>query len=348
MTAVQPWTLPQVDGVLTADEVAATAQWIASLQRPCGMIPWYPGGHCDPWNHVETAMALDVAGHHAEAEQAYAWLADIQRPDGSWHNYYIEVDGRLEVEDPKLDTNVCAYVATGAWHHWTLTGDRGWVEAHWAMVERAVDFVLGLQTERGEVVWARQVDGRPWSFALLTGSSSICHALACARSLAEVVGVERPRWELGEHSLAAVIRDHPDVFAPKHRWAMDWYYPILAGVLTGDAARDRLDDRWDEFVMTDLGVRCVHDEPWVTAAETAECALACLAAGRPERARDLLAWTRAHRTDDGSYLTGLVHPDAVSFPDAERTAYTAAAIVLAADALSGASPAAGLFLPPPS
>ena len=29
------------------------------------MIPWFPGGHCDPWNHVETTMALDVAGFHS-------------------------------------------------------------------------------------------------------------------------------------------------------------------------------------------------------------------------------------------------------------------------------------------
>ena len=42
-----------------------TAESIASLQLDTGMIPWFPGGHCDPWNHVETAMALDVAGLHA-------------------------------------------------------------------------------------------------------------------------------------------------------------------------------------------------------------------------------------------------------------------------------------------
>ena len=30
------------------------------------MIPWFPGGHCDPWNHVECAMALDVVGLHDE------------------------------------------------------------------------------------------------------------------------------------------------------------------------------------------------------------------------------------------------------------------------------------------
>ena len=43
------------------------------------MIPWFPGGHCDPWNHVETAMALDVGGLHAAAERAYEWLVGIQR-----------------------------------------------------------------------------------------------------------------------------------------------------------------------------------------------------------------------------------------------------------------------------
>jgi hypothetical protein len=35
----------------------------------------------------------------------------------------------------------------------------------------------------------------------------------------------------------------------------------------------------------------------------------------------------------------------VAFPDAERTAYTGAAIILAADALSGATPGSSLFVP---
>ena len=60
-------------------------------------------------------------------------------------------------------------------------------------------------------------------------------------------------------------------------------------------------------------------------------------------ALDLLTWTRAHRRDDGSYWTGIVYPELETFPFAERTTYTAGAIVLAADALSDATPAAGLF-----
>jgi hypothetical protein len=336
--------IPEIDGVITADEVHATADAIAALQLPTGMIPWYPNGHCDPWNHVETAMALDVAGRHDRAAGAYRWLADTQRGDGSWHNYY-RAD---RVEDAKLDTNVCAYIATGVWHHWLITGDEAHAARLWPVVADAIDWVLHLQTPAGEVIWAREVDRRPWSYALLTGSSSIAHSLECAVALAELVGEHRPDWELCLVNLTEVIRTRPDAFADKRRWAMDWYYPVLAGVLRGDAGRLRLAAGWDTFVMPGRGVRCVSDEPWVTAAETAECALAHLAVGEAETATELLRWTRAHRCTDGAYLTGLVYPDGVAFPGDERTAYTGAAVILAADALSGATPASALFLPAPA
>jgi len=98
--------LPDIPGVLSAREVATTADHLAEWQLDSGMIPWFPGGHADPWNHVEAAMALSVGGRRAEAERAYQWLVDIQRHDGSWHQYYLE----HEVEDEKLDANVVAYI----------------------------------------------------------------------------------------------------------------------------------------------------------------------------------------------------------------------------------------------
>jgi MMP endo-(1,4)-3-O-methyl-alpha-D-mannosidase len=336
--------LPEVEGVLTADEVAATADTIARLQLPCGMIPWFPDGHCDPWNHVETAMALSVTGHLAEAERAYEWLMQMQRPDGSWFNYYVADADAIVVEDAKLDTNVCAYVATGVWHHWLVTRDLGFVEALWPTVRRALDWVLGMQTERGEIVWAREVHELPWQYALLTGSSSIWHALGCGLRLADLIGMERPRWQLAHTVLGRVIRTMPHAFEPKDRWAMDWYYPVLCGVLGDDAAERRLASLWDTFVMPSLGVRCVSEEPWVTAAETAECAIAHAAVGYLSTGTKLLAWTRAHRHEDGSYWTGLVYPDRVHFPGGERTAYTAAAVIIAADAIGATSAASGIFV----
>ena len=51
------------------------------------------------------------------------------------------------------------------------------------------------------------------------------------------------------------------------------------------------------------------------------------------------------RADDGSYWTGFVYPDDARWP-VERTTWTAGAVVLAADALSGATSASGLFRDP--
>jgi hypothetical protein len=330
--------------VLSAAQVTETVDGIAEWQLPNGMIPWFPGGHADVWNHVEAAMALLLGGRRSDAERAYDWLVSVQHPEGSWHQYYLADS----VEHHKLDANTIAYVATGVWHHWLLTGDRGFAEAMWPAVESAIDFVLDLQTPRGEIIWARHTDGTPWSFALLTGSSSTCHSLRCAIAVAELLGHERPDWELSAARLAATIRAHcagdaPDAFAPKHRWAMDWYYPVLAGVLSAEAGEARLAERRDTFIEPGHGIRCVADRPWVTAAETCECLLSHLAVGDRERALELFTWAQGMRTDDGRYLTGVVLPDRVSFPGGEKTTYTAAALVLAADALSGASPAWDLF-----
>ena len=333
---------PDIPGVLSACEVELSARAIADLQLPTGMIPWFVGGHCDPWNHVETAMALDVAGLHDHAERAYEWLVDIQRPDGSWWNYYLP-DG--SVEEAKLDTNVCAYLATGVWHHWLSTWDRGFVDHLWPTVERAIDWVLGLRRHDGTVLWAITDEGRPWDYALLTGSASIAHALHCAVKLAALVHEPRPEWTRAADTLADVVATQPDAFEPKTRWAMDWYYPVLSGAMVGEQAKTRLGDRWDEFAMDGLGIRCVNDEPWITASETAECAIAYAAFGDTATATDLLAWTRSHRLENGSYWTGIVYPSLERFPFGETSAYTAAAVILAADAISGATAASGIFVP---
>ena len=95
--------------------------------------------------------------------------------------------------------------------------------------------------------------------------------------------------------------------------------------------------------MEGLGVRCVSTNDWVTAAETAECVLALDALGFTTKALDLFSCTRLHRRDDGAYWTGIAYPDRVTFPDRETTSYTAAAVLLAADALSSSSNAAGIF-----
>ena len=105
------------------------------------------------------------------------------------------------------------------------------------MVEAAIDYALDFQRETGEIAW-RGDD--PDDGALLTGSSSIHLSLRCAIAIAERLGHERPDWELSLGALAIAIAHRPDVFLDKQRWAMDWYYPILGGVLRGYPANARV------------------------------------------------------------------------------------------------------------
>lgn len=331
--------LPAVDGVVSAADVRATGESIAALQLPSGQIPWFPGGHCDPWNHIETAMALDVVGLSDEALRAYQWLVDLQHDDGSWHQYYIG-DG---VEDHKFDANPIAYIAVGVWHRWLLHGDRGWLEYMWPVVDKAIEWVLQLQRPAGDIVWARHPDGTPYSFSLLTGSSSMSHSIRAAIAIADELGVERPHWGPAVERLSACIRDDERVFAPKKRWAMDWYYPVMTGVLRGERGIERLRAGEQKFILPGAGVRCVADQDWCTSAETCEAVLAYLAVDDHAMANTLFEWAQVNRADDGAYFTGLAMPQNVHFPAGERSAYTAAAIVLAADALSASTPASRLL-----
>jgi hypothetical protein len=99
--------------LLESDQIELTADWICDQQTEDGLILWFRGGHGDPWNHVEAAMALSISNRVDQAEMAYDWLRLNQLPNGSWWNYYR--DGL--VEDYRIDTNVCAYVAVRVLHH---------------------------------------------------------------------------------------------------------------------------------------------------------------------------------------------------------------------------------------
>ncbi|MEV0053741.1 prenyltransferase [Saccharopolyspora shandongensis] len=329
---------PEVPGVLSAEAAAQTGKAIAATQLASGAVPWFPGGHVDPWDHVESAMAMAATGLLAEAEHAYEWLRATQRPDGSWP---LQVrDGRIE--DAGSDTNFCAYPAVGVWHYFLISGDDRFAERMWPVVRAAIDFVLTAQRERGEVDWAVGESGIPTGEALLSGCSSIHHSLRCALALAECLDQPQPDWEVALGRLGHALRHHPEAFTPKHRYSMDWYYPILGGALRGEAGRQRLFARWSDFVVDGLGVRCVDDHPWVTGAETCELVLSLDALDEHDRARDLLAAMQHLRDPDGSYWTGLVFADDKRWPE-ERSTWTGAAVVLAADALSRTTPGNGIF-----
>ncbi len=321
--------MPLRPDVLTRSQGRRTVESVLAAQQPCGALPW-ADGHTDAWDHVESAMALVLGGRLEAARHAYGWLSATQDPDGSWATSYAG----LEVLEAGVDTNQCAYVAVGVWQWWLETADRSLVDAMWPVVRGALDLVVALQLPGGQISWSRDPAGEVSRDALLTGSSSTYQALRCGVALAELVGEPKPEWEVAAGLLQHAVSHHPEAFLDKSRFSMDWYYPVLGGALRGAAARAHLDARWGEFVVDGCGVRCVADRPWVTGAETAELALALLTLGEHGTARRLLTDVQHLRHHDGAYWTGLVFDEGVRWP-VERSAWTAAAVLLADDALAG-------------
>lgn len=323
--------------MISHEQLVQTAASIAAIQQPDGGVPW-PEGHVDAWNHVECLMAMSVAGRTDEVRRGYAYLLRHQRQDGSWPAKLLD-GAPLESNG---ESNHAAYLAVGLWHELLVTGDEGFAKETWPAVKRALDYVTALQTARGEIVWERDAAGRPADYALLTGSSSIHQGLRAGVRLAERLSDPQPRWAAAADRLAHAIRVHPEAFADKSRFAMDWYYPVLGGAVRGERAAELLRRDWHTFVQPGLGIRCVSDQPWVTGAESCELVLALDAVGDRERALRIFADMQHLRHEDGSYWTGWQFADHRHFPH-ERSGYTAAAVILAADALYGLTPAAGLF-----
>ncbi len=315
------------------------AEFIVSLQKPSGEIPWSAGGKTDPWDHIESAMGLSIAGYNRQAECAYAWLASTQLPDGSWWSATREGTP----VDTTRESNFAAYIAVGVYHHFLITGDVSFLRRLWPAIKTGINYAIGLQADTGEIHWARNSEGIVDRMALLTGSCSVYMSLKCAIVIAEILGRPSPAWRAALNRLGDAIRYHPSLFnMMKSRYSMDWYYPVLCGAITGDEARKRIERSWDKFVVPGWGVRCVSDHPWVTTAEASELVLALMAIGDRERAAIVFGWICDKSYDDGSYWMGVTFPDGVIWPE-EKTSWTTAAVLLAHDALHTVTPASRLF-----
>ena len=327
---------PAVDLTLDVD---AICNLIAQTQMTSGEIPWCRGQKTDPWDHVEAAMGLGIGGYLTQAQRAFEWLACKQHQDGSWYSSYMQGIP----EDKTRDANMSSYLAVGVFHHYLITADIYFLKQMWKPVSQAINFSLGLQTSSGAIHWAISPEGRVDPMALLTGSSSIYMSLKCALAIAKILGNPVPGWHAALIKLGEAIKHKPHLFnMTKSRYSMYWFYPVLAGVLTGIDAQKRVDKYWKKYVVEERGVLCVSDEPWVTIAETSELTIALAAMGNQELAEIVFSWIVDRRYADGSYWCGFTCPDIIIWPE-EKITWTNAVALMAADAIYNLTPAGQLF-----
>ena len=330
--------------LLSSEALDRTTASILEAQLPSGEIPWFTGGHSDPWDHTEAAMGLVVAGEIVAAQRAYRWLVQTQLEDGSWWASYR--DGVPE-SPTRRESNYVAYIATGLWHYYLATGDREFLQELYTPMARAIEFVINLQSDYGEIDWAVDADGAPLGDALLTGCSSIYKSLLCAINIAQLLGYSCSPWTEARARLGDVIAHQPERFdrtwESKSRYAMDWFYPVLAGCVTGRDARARLATRWDEFVEPELGCRCENHQPWVTVAESCELVMALAVAGQRDLAKLVFSWLPQWQAENGAWWTGYQFHEQVLWP-LEQPTWTAGAVLLAVDSLAQQTAASALFL----
>ena len=147
----------------------------------------------------------------------------------------------------------------------------------------------------------------------------------------------QPEWELAGGRLRHALREHRDLFLDKSEFSMDWYYPVLGGAVRGDEADALLAARWDEFVVPGLGRPLRLDQPVGHRRRDLRAGAGPRRARRP-RARaggcSPTCSTCARTTAATGPATST--PTGVNWP-AEHSTYTAAAVVLAADALADAT-----------
>jgi len=87
-----------------------------------------------------TAMAMDAAGHHAEADKYFRWLAGVQYADGSFGTTYDTWTGQhVSFVEPELDS--VGIFLMGCYRHWQMTGDTTFRDAVWPQVQKAANFV---------------------------------------------------------------------------------------------------------------------------------------------------------------------------------------------------------------
>ena len=311
----------------------SSIDYILSVQNMDGSIPWEFEKKLDPWDHIEAAMGLSIGRKKEESEKAFIWLRDNQLSDGSWYAEYLNSIPATK----RRETNFSAYIATGLWHYYLIFEDKDFIETMLPTLAKALDFVLSMQTEGGDIYWASEEGKEILDDSLITGSSSIYKSLECAAATFDIFDKPIESILVSMNKLKMSINNNPQRYdrswESKSRYSMDWYYPVLCGVYDKEKSIKQINSKWSEFIVEGMGCKCVKEEPWVTVAESSELVTALVKIGLFTEAETLLNSLHQWRDEkDGLYWTGYVYADKKFWP-VEKPTWTAGAVLLAADAL---------------
>lgn len=308
------------------------AQSIKTNQLDSGAIPSNADLSHDPWDHIEAIMGLNFLNDKESSDLAFKWLKNNQNKDGSWYAKYSNNDP-IELNKP---THFGPYISVAALHYYKIFSDKDKLLELWETIDSAIDFSLNLQGSNGTIPWSVDKNNQIENDFLLTGASSILKSLECAIAISKILDLDsNKKWTKAYKLLAYAIKNPKGLFdktIDRSRFSMDWYYPIISGVLS-DSEKDKYIKKiYKDFYIEGIGVKCVVEEPWVTVAETSEFIVSLVISNEIEEAKKLLIEVmNISDLNDIPYM-GWQYEENIFWPE-EKPSWTAAALILAADSI---------------
>ena len=328
------------DKVVT--QIKNLGEFIKNNQNSDGSIPSTDEGEHDHWDHLESAMGLAISGFRDEFEAALDWSKSNQNPDGSWYELY---SSSSPIEMNK-QSNHASYFAVALFCHYLLYKDHIYINSMQEPLTRCLSFISSLQSKSGAIIWNIDEKGNKDFDYLLTGNSSIAKSIQSALHLYKVIGEETNLLKELLINLTDAIKNPSNKFDKKKdrsRFSMDSYYPVLSGVLDKSEETKYIKQTLEKFYVSDLGIKCVSDQPWVTVAETCEFVIALMKVDEKDLAKKLLTDVIQISDENMIPYMGWQYKEKFFWPE-EQPNWTAGAEILAFDAVYKYSTASEIFL----
>ena len=229
-----------------------------------------------------------------------------------------------------------AYLAVGVWHHWLVRRDLAFVQRFWPSVRAGLDWVVSQQLPFGGINWTPD-RGRSRCWPAPRASTSRCAPASRSPSCSTT---RSPSGSWPAAGSATPCASTATCSRTSRRYSMDWYYPVLGGAVRGRAAYELLESRWDDVRRARPRHPLRRHQPVGDRRRDLRAGDGARRARRPPARADAARGHAAPARADGRYWTGWVyddHPDNGEPRDVywpvEHTTYTAAAVILAVDAL---------------
>ena len=290
--------------------------WILKNQFIDGSISWDEKGKCDPWDHCECLIALSIYEEWDSFWKGVNWFFDNINDEGL---IFSEFQNRKPSKN-YYESHHAPYIIIPLLQARLIDKSQDYLklldERKILKLEEIFRKLNNFCDDDGYYFWAKDHNGYSDN-SLVTATMSIILSLVAKQEKSSKINISL--WN------KKFDRDGVD----RSRFSMDFYYPFLAGIKDSSS---EFKNSLNEFYVKGLGVKCVIEEPWVTIAESCECAIAALVSGNVNEAKMIYADIQQFQNKDGIFPTGYQYDLDIFWPD-ERSTWTNAAVIIAGHAI---------------